>query len=236
MTKQKKIFIPTENAESWRNFLADKDKHWKAGFSAMSTAHSWENSEDIPLEIVKVLSQNPDFKELELLISIPEYKVSLPGGSSPSQNDILAVFSTEKALSVMVVEGKAKENFDVLIKEWKVKTSNFGVENRLGYVLQKIGIKDKDIDRLRYQLFHRLASSVIMAEKFHAKNAVMIVQSFNNNDSENHFGDFFEFLKLYGYSSIDKSKLYKLTNLNGIEIFAGWVYSDWEKNMAPNKH
>ncbi len=235
MTKQKKIFIPTENAESWRNFLADKDKHWKAGFSAMSTAYSWENSEGIPIEIINVLSQNSDFKELELLISIPEYKVPLPGGSRPSQNDILAVFSTEKALSVMAVVGKAKENFDDLIKHWKAKTSDPGVEQRLGFILQKIGIKDKSIDNLRYQLFHRLASSVIMAEKFHAKNAIMIVQSFNNNDTENHFNDFADFLKLYDYSSIDKSKLYRLTNVNGIEIFAGWVYSDWEKNTAPNK-
>jgi hypothetical protein len=235
MTKQKKIFIPTENAESWRNFLADRDKHWKSGFSAMSTAYSWENSEGIPIEIINVLSQHSDFKELELLISIPEYKVPLPGGNRPSQNDILAIFSTEKALSVMAVEGKAKEDFDVLISDWKAKTSDSGVEKRLGYILQKIGVKGMYIDNLRYQLFHRLASSVIMAEKFHAKNAIMIVQSFNNNDTENHFSDFADFLKLYGYLSISKSNLYRLTKVNGIEIFAGWVYSDWEKNKAPNK-
>lgn len=230
MTKQKKIFIPTENAESWRNFLADKDKHWKAGFSAMSTAYSWENSNGIPSEITDILSQKQDFKDLELLISIPEYKVSLPGGSSPSQNDVLAVFSTKKSLSVMSVEGKAKEDFDKIISKWKTQTSDIGVEKRLGYILQKIGIKDKNIDNLRYQLFHRLASAVIMAEKFHAKNAIMIVQSFNDNDSENHFGDFVDFLNLYDHLSIEKSKLYRLTEVNGIEIFAAWVYSNWEEN------
>jgi hypothetical protein len=234
MTKQKKILIPTENAESWRNFLADKEKHWKPGFSAMSIAYSWEKSQGIPTEILDVLLQLSDFKGLDLLISIPEYKVPLPGGNKPSQNDILAVFTTEKELSVMTIEGKAKENFDDTISVWKARTSDFGVEERLGYILRKIGINNKYIDNLRYQLFHRLASAVVMAEKFHAKNAIMIVQSFNNKDTENHFGDFVDFLKLYNYLSIEKSKLYRLTEVNGIEIFAGWVYSDWKKSMAPN--
>jgi len=197
MKKQNKIFIPTKNAESWRDFLADKDKHWKAGFSAMSTAYSWEESEGIPTEIVDVLTQHSDFNGLDLLISIPEYKVPLPGGNRPSQNDILAVFTTEKALSVMTVEGKAKENFDDILSIWKARTSESGVEKRLGYILKKIGIKDENIDSLRYQLFHRLASAVVMAEKFHAKNAIMIVQSFNHKDKENHFNDFSNFIKLY---------------------------------------
>jgi hypothetical protein len=231
MLKQKRIFIPTDNAESWRNFLADKDKHWKPGFSAMSTAYSWENSEGIPNEIKDVLSQYSVFSDLELLISIPEYKVPLPGGNKPSQNDVLAVFTTKDALSVMTIEGKAKENFDDILSVWKARTSDSGVEERLGFILSKIGITNKEIDNLRYQLFHRLASAVIMAEKFHAKNAIMIVQSFNNNNTENHFSDFVDFLKLYEYSSIDKSKLYKLTQVNGIDIFAGWVYTDWKKNI-----
>lgn len=227
--RQKKIFIPTKDAESWRDLLADKDKHWRKGFSAMATALSWEKAENIPPEIQSVISENSDFNDLELLLVLPEYKVDLPGGTRPSQNDVLAVFTTKKSLTVMTVEGKTKEDFDDTIIKWKEKRSDIGIEKRLGFILEKIGIKDKNIDSLRYQLFHRLASAVIVAEKFHAKNAIMIIQSFNNNNDENHFNDFVNFTKLYGISSIEKSKLYKLTDLNGINVFAAWVYSECEK-------
>ena len=227
--KQKNIFTPTVDAESWRDFLADRNKHWRKGYSAMETALSWENAENIPTEINNVISQNPDFKELELLLVLPEYKVDLPGGTRPSQNDILAVFTTTKSLTVMTVEGKAKENFAELIIEWKeTKTENV-IEKRLGFILEKIGIKDKNIDSLRYQLFHRLASAVIVAEKFHAKNAIMIIQSFNDNNQENHFDDYVNFIKLYDISSIEKSKLYKMTELNGINVFSAWVNSECAK-------
>jgi hypothetical protein len=125
----------------------------------------------------------------------------------------------------MTVEGKAKEDFDETILKWKEKTSDNGVEKRLGFILDKIGIQGRNIDRLRYQLFHRLASAVIMAEKFHAKNAIMIVQSFNDNNNENHFNDYVTFVELYGISLVEKSRLYKLTEKNGINVFAAWVYS-----------
>lgn len=223
--KQKKIFIPTNDAESWKDLLADKEMHWKKGFSAMATAYSWENAGNIPSEIHNVISENSDFNDLELLLVLPEYKVDLPGGAKPSQNDVLAVFTTNKALTVMTVEGKAKEDFDKTIIKWKEKTSKTGVEKRLGFILEKIGLENKEIDSLRYQLFHRLASAVIVAEKFHAKNAIMIIQSFNDNNKENHFNDYVNFIKLYEISSIEKSKLYKLTELNGITLYAAWVHS-----------
>jgi hypothetical protein len=223
--KQKNIYTPTKNADSWQELLADPIKHWRDGYSAKLTAYSWEKNADIPEEILKVLYSNVDFINLELLFAIPEYKVSLPGGKRPSQNDVLAVFTTQKALSVMTIEGKAKEDFDETIKDWKQKTSDVGVNERLGYILEKIGIKDKDIEHLRYQLFHRLASAVIMAEKFHAKNAIMIIQSFNDNNNENHFSDFENFMNLYIKSPINKSQLYKLINIDEIDIYAAWVFS-----------
>lgn len=220
-----KIFIPTKDAECWRDFLVDKNKQWQKGFSAMETALSWEKADGLPPEFKKILSQEAEFEGAELLLAIPEYKVSLPGGSSPSQNDVFAVITSKKSLTVMTVEGKAKEDFDDTIFNWKKSRSKNAETERLGFLLEKIGVKDKEIDSLRYQLFHRLASAVIMAEKFHAKNAIMIIQSFNDNNKENHFDDFATFIELYGISSVEKSKLYKLTERNGIEIFAGWVYS-----------
>ena len=224
-----KIYIPTKDADSWREFLADKDKHWKKGFSAMETALSWEQANGLPKEITKILSQDPKFDTAELLLALPEYKVSLPGGSSASQNDVLAVLRTKESLSVMTVEGKVKEDFDKKIVDWKNRTSEKGVTVRLGFLIDTLGIKDKEIDSLRYQLFHRLASAIITAEKFHAKNAIMMIQSFNNNDKTNHFDDYAQFIALYGIENAEKSKLYKLSDIDGIAVYAGWVCSECQK-------
>ena len=221
-----KIFIPTKDAECWSNFLVDKTKQWQKGFSAMETALSWEKADGLPTEIKKILSHDAEFKGAELLLAIPEYKVSLPGGSSPSQNDVFAILTSKKSLTVMTVEGKAKEDFDKTIDNWKNSVSETGVDKRLGFLVETIGLKDQEIDSIRYQLFHRLASAVIMAEKFHAKNAVMIIQSFNDNDKQNHFDDYAKFIALYGIQNAEKSKLYQLKVLEGITIYAGWVYSE----------
>jgi hypothetical protein len=195
----------------------------------METALSWEKAKGMPKEIQKVFSAESNFENLELLLALPEYKVNLLGGNKPSQNDILVLFRTENTLSVMTVEGKAKEDFARTIINWKKSTSEKGFKDRLEFLLEKTGIKDKEIDSLRYQLFHRLASAVIMAEKFHAKNAIMIIQSFNDNNKENHFNDFAKFIELYGITTVKKSKLYKLTDINEIAVFAGWVYSKCQK-------
>jgi hypothetical protein len=223
----KKIFIPTDNADSWSKFLADQNKHWKPEHSAVETALSWENSPNqMPKEIKKLFSNVYNFKNIELLLALPEYKVPLPGGSAASQNDVLAILRSDNALSVMTVEGKAKEDFDKKIINWKESTSDKGVQERLGFLIEKIGITSNEIDHLRYQLFHRLASAIIMAEKFHAKNAIMVVQSFEGDDRLNHFGDFQNFVVQYNVHSIEKFKLYELTNLNGIKVFAAWVQSE----------
>ncbi len=224
----KNIYIPTKDILSWIPFLAS-EKHWKKGRSAMSIAEAWEKSNGIPIEITNVLSQNISFRNPELLLAIPEYIVPLKGQGKGSQNDVLAVFSNLEGLSVMTIEGKVTEGFDKTISAWKKEATNDNRQIRLNYILDKIGIEEKGIEHLRYQIFHRLASAVIMAEKYHAKNALMVIQSFSDDDSENGFSDFADFLKIYEINDVEKHKLYKLKDLNGIQLYATWVYCDWEK-------
>ena len=173
---QKKILIPTTNAESWKIFLAS-ETHWKTGYSAKSAAESWENAEGLPTEIVSAFNQHESFRNSEMLLAIPEFKVALPGGSRPSQNDLLVVTSNEKGLTVITVEAKVDEGFDKMVKDW-LKEASDGKDERKKYLLNTINFQNIEIDHLRYQLFHRLASAVIMAKKFHANKALMIIQSF----------------------------------------------------------
>jgi len=227
---QKKILVPTTSAESWKAFLADPDKHWKTGYSAKLTAESWEVAKNIPGEIHRALNKNEHLKNSEMLFAIPEFKVPLPGGSRPSQNDLLVVISNELSLSVITVEAKVKENFGDSIHTW-IHDASKGKKERLQYIKQQLGISSNNIDDLRYQLFHRFASAVIMARKFHAQNAVMVIQSFAESDSENHYDDFRMFLSTcYGTESVKEKPIY-LASVDSIKLFALWVYSKPQGNV-----
>lgn len=220
--KQKNILIPTTNAESWKIFLASQT-HWKTDYSAKSAAESWERVKGLPKEIKTAFNKHDNFKDSEMLLAIPEFKVPLPGGSRPSQNDLLVVTSNENGLTVITVEAKVDEGFDKTISEWK-KNLSVGKENRLKYLLSTINFQSKEVDNLRYQLFHRLASSVIMAKKFHANNALMIIQSFQENDDKNHFKDYQEFISTYNVEPL-KECIQKITSVGEIDVYALWVFS-----------
>jgi len=218
---QKLIMIPTKDAESWKALLAEPEKHWKAGCSAMSVAISWEQAHGIPSSIVKALNSVESLSGLELLLAIPEYKVALPGGPRPSQNDILVVGRNDDGLTIIAVEAKAKEGFDQTISEWK-KDGSEGKKERLDFILEKISFPPKNTDTLRYQLFHRLASAVIMAEKYHANNAVMLIQSFDDSEITNHYADYSAFVESYDVKA-EKGMPILLCKKRGIDIYGVWV-------------
>jgi len=85
-----KIFIPATKPEDWKSLLAKPEKHWRKGYSARSLAYCWQEAEGFPECVKKAFSQSniSILHNIELLLAIPEYQVSLPGGSRPSQNDI----------------------------------------------------------------------------------------------------------------------------------------------------
>ncbi len=224
--KQKCIFIPTDGPESWKQLLAKPDKHWQPGFSAMSTALSWETANGIPNEIASLFSgaEDPVLHDAELNIAIPEYKVGFAGGSRPSQNDVFALLSCTGGLIATMVEGKAREDFDETLINWKKRTSPQGVKARLADIAIHIGLTAQIPDHIRYQLLHRTASAVIEAGRFHAPYAAMVVQSFVADDSENHYNDFREFLGLYG-KEVTKNRLIELTKVKTCRLFAAWVHS-----------
>lgn len=224
--KQKRIVVPTKGVESWKELLADPEKHWKADHSAQSTAYTWENANGIPDEIVRVLKQSGPvaFHSASLALAIPEYTVDLAGGSRPSQNDVFAILSGPDGLITMMVEAKGSEDFDITVGEWKKRTSDAGATARMADITAHIGLADDIPGSIRYQLLHRTTSSVIEAKRFHASYAVMVVQSFEPDDSRNHYSDFVDFVALYGREA-HKDSLIELTTVQGVRLFAAWVQS-----------
>jgi hypothetical protein len=224
--KQKRIVIPTSGPQSWKQLLAEPERHWQPGFSAMSTAFSWESADGMPKEIISLFANadEPALRDASLAIAIPEYKVGLAGGARPSQNDVFAILTASGGLISVMVEGKARENFDSLLGDWKKRTSPQGVKTRLADIADQIGLNTRIPDEIRYQLLHRTASAIIEAKRFHAPFAAMIIQSFVSDDAENHYGDFCAFIRLYGKEPI-KGTLIELATPNKCRLFAAWVQS-----------
>ncbi len=223
---QKRILIPTESIADWKSFLAEPEKQWRPGYSAMMTAQSWENAAGLPPEIASAFARSEGnyFNNLDLLIAIPEYKTDLKGGRRPSQSDVFALLRSDKGLVAVTVEAKAREGFGPTMAQWRNGVSDKGYTERLRHIMENTGLEKSVPDHTRYQLLHRTASAVIEAMRFQCHAAAMIVQSFVESDAENHFGDYATFISLYGAAPA-KDQLIFLADIDGILLFSAWVYT-----------
>ena len=128
-------YFPSEDPEDWRKSLADPVKQWKSGCSAKALAYSWTDSLGFPPEVKKAFSHCTDdqLQNIEFLMGFPEHKVPLPGGSSPSQNDLFVLSKAKDSLVSITVEGKVSEPFGEIVTNW-VKDASEGKTRRLDYL------------------------------------------------------------------------------------------------------
>jgi hypothetical protein len=223
----KTIYIPTPNAESWRQFLAQPDKQWKSDHSAKELAESWERANPgLPAEVAGSLNSaaDPHLTDLHLLLGIPEYKVELPGKGRPSQNDLFALCENDSGLVAIAVEGKVRESFGQALTDW-LSTTNKNKKQRLEGLCAGLGLEKGHLSGyIHYQLLHRAYSAFALARTFHAETAVMMVHSFSSNYCN--FKDYEAFLGLYGLQQVEHDKTYFLTNLNDVALYAGWAHGE----------
>lgn len=218
-----KIYIPSKGPDSWKELLAQPEKQWKTGFSAKTMAYCWEDQNGFPKEFYKPLKDSG--LNLDMLIAIPEYKVYLDNNKAPSQNDLFVLSKDSNGLAVIMIEGKASEPFDKIIKDWN---NSDGKLCRFEFLAEKLEINNNisDCNDLRYQLFHRTVSAILIAEQFFAKKAIMIVHSFSQ--SNEWFNDYLEFVRLLNpsiNSKIDEINKCK-TLSSGIDLYIGWIKGD----------
>lgn len=176
----KRVFVPTREGSDWQRLLAKPTLHWKSGASAMTAAASWEAAADkLPPEITALLNRTlqPEVSDLHLLLALPEWHVDLPGGSTRSATDVLALCRNATGLCAIAVEAKVLEDFGPTVGEKRAQAST-GQAVRLNYLCELLGIPSFS-DSTRYQLLHRTASALLTARDFHASTAIMLVQAFD---------------------------------------------------------
>ena len=209
-----KILIPTVGPESWRQFLADPEKQWKRGYSAMATALSWEAAQGVPAEIERLLGG-----EVELLLAIPEHKVPLPGGKRDSQCDVFCLLRQRDQTIAAAVEAKVREPFGPTVEEW-LNNASAGKRERLQFIQDLLGLDGVVIPQLRYQLLHRTAAAVIEGRRFGTTKAAMIVQSFSQEHAW--FDDFSAFVVAMGGSAV-RGDAVELELPSGSKLVLGWA-------------
>jgi len=219
-----KFFRPIINVEDWKQLLADPDKQWKTGYSAKTLAYCWQEARDFPPEVRKVFHNSgiDVFKDIEMLIAFPEYKVPLQGGRRASQNDIFILAQGVRQLVSIMVEGKVSEPFGDRVSKWRAQSKG-GREVRLRYLCGLLALDTTTVGHIRYQLLHRTASALIKAKKFNAPNALMLVHSFSRENKW--FEDYQQFLTLFGVTGKMDSLVFG-RNINGIKLYFGWAKGD----------
>lgn len=191
-------------------------------FSAMSVAQSWEAADDaLPREIADLLNTSDDsgLHGAELLLAIPEYQVELPGGSRSTQTDVFALVRTRASLAALAVEGKVDETFGPTVA---AKRSE-GAGARLSFLHELLGLDATATANLRYQLLHRTAAAVILAQRFRADSALLVVQSFSPEDRW--IEEFERFSSALGVQA-RKGRLMKVGDRGGKTLHLGWVCGD----------
>jgi hypothetical protein len=215
-------FVPSQGAQSWRGLLAAPERHWVPCYSAYALAHCWEAQPGFPPEIAALLKTSPELASTQPLLIFPEWKVPLPGGQRPSQNDAWVLGKCDTGLVSMAVEGKVSESFDKTLDDWK-RDASPGKEKRLRCLLDALSPSKPISGSLRYQLFHRAASAVLEAERMGAGYAVMLVHSFSQEDAW--FADYEAFGDFLG-RKVSKGVLACTTARGGRPLYLGWAHGN----------
>jgi hypothetical protein len=219
----KRIYVPSLGPDDWRRLLAEPERHWRPGYSAQALAARWEMANGWPPEVAALLRTSPEpaLFDVELLIAIPEFKVDLPPRGKPSQNDLFVLGkAADGEMAAITIEGKVDEPFGKTVAEWN-KSASTGKAIRLQYIAQALGLTGEIPPDIRYQLLHRTASAMILAARFNARYALMLVHSFS--PTRMWFKDYQSFVSLFNGAEAQPDRLHLLTGGEGIDLYAGWI-------------
>ena len=198
----------------------------------MSLARAWEDAGDagFPPEVAAVIAtaERSDWSNLRLLLAVPEFKVELPGGSRASQTDLVVLARGSRGLVAFAIEGKVDESFGPTVAQQRAKKSA-GVEERMRFLLEQLGVTSPCPGRVRYQLLHRTFSALHVAREFCAESAVMLVHSFS--PTSRWLDDFQAFARLF-HAEAEPGRLLLLGTRGGMPLYAGWCAGD-QRFRAP---
>ena len=216
-----KIAVPLLRPEDVIPHLGKGELHWRDGYSAKSVAESWFHAKGIPAAVRALLDQAEEYEGATLIDAWLERETKLPWGKGrPTQTDLLAVLGIEDGLAILGIEAKVKESFGPLVSEW-LGDGGDNRRARLEGLCGLFGLDPDAVGHLRYQLFHRVAGSVLEAQRYRARHAAMLVQSFCP-DRTGH-ADFVAFAVAAGFGAVAPGAISVAREVSGVSLRLGWV-------------
>ncbi len=215
------IFALTPTLADWQSLLAQPDKQWKTGYSARTLASCWMDADGFPPEVAAAFQAGSELllTGLRALLGVPEFKVPLPGGARPSQNDIFVLAQSAAGAVAIMVEGKGAESFGPTVEEW-LRGASPGKVQRLAFLTRILGLPAELPGALRYQLLHRGVSALLTGTQYRAVAAVMLVHSFNREHAG--WSDYQRFTGLFGVMA-RRGEVQRLSCAPPLPLFGMWV-------------
>jgi hypothetical protein len=233
-----RLFVPSWGPTDWRRLLADPRAQWKPGKSALESAIAWESarttSDGLPESVRALLATHELTEGAELLLGLPELQVDLRGGGHASQTDLWALFRTRTRLISAAFEAKSGEELGDTVGEWLAgATAKSGKPDRLKDIGERLGFADQDTTAIRYQLLHRSASATLLAKRYRADVALLVVHSFGGNADAKSWKAFESFGALMG-ASVAVNRLVLANRPCEVPLLLGWL-TDQPADLARYK-
>ncbi len=193
------FFVPARTPEDWPQPRANTER--KDGSPADSLALAWQRADGFPAAVQRVLDASGEdaLHELEMLAAFPGYELPLLGDDGPSTSDLFVLAKGRRGLVSVMVEGIATGEFGPMVCEWLVEGAKTKMR-LLSHLCEVLGADIGEIQSARYRLFLQAAGAIVVAERFEAPTAVMVVHSFAGTDEG--FQDYSLFCRLFGTAAV----------------------------------
>jgi len=214
------LYVPLRTPRDAVPFLAKGELHWRKGYSAHAPATTWFGNVGLPSNVQNMLDETATFGGAELIDGFFERKTDLRDGlRGPSQTDLLAIIRIRRGIAVLAVEEKVEESFGNIIGNQESYSE--GKKIRPAGLQALLGVQDKDVSRLRYQLFPRAAAAVFEYQRYNCNNAFLLVYSFSAQQTG--YDDFCAFARAVGLGDGPPMTTLGPKTIDGVSLYAGWL-------------
>ncbi len=157
---------------------------WKDGRSAKELAKAWfrTGKAQIPVELSSLLQSHPITRDFNMEIGIPEKKTILDDfKGSGCNHDMILIGETLDTRVLIAVEAKTDESFGDFIGDYIQSSVKANPRSRVPDRIHQLALGlfgRTEVTKLRYQLLHAAAGTLIEAANQNASHAVLVIHEF----------------------------------------------------------
>ncbi len=174
------------SVNDWFSFSppAKGGTQWKDGRSAKELAKAWfrTGKAQIPVELLSLLQSHPITRDFDMVVGIPEKETILDDFKGSGRNhDMVLIGETPDNRILIAVEAKTDEPFGEIIGDYIRSSVKANPRSRVPDRIHQLSMGlfgHTEVARLRYQLLHAAAGTLIEATNQNASHAVLVIHEF----------------------------------------------------------